>query len=106
MWQEELLQVYLAGPNCFMAAPDKVAALLDWERYHAAWSWESPNGELRGIPREELMASAVELRIGTSDTRRLVLLHKRRVSSDQAETSAMTATAPFARGALGYASTL
>ena len=36
-WHEELLPVFLAGDGCFMAAPEKVADLLSWEKYHEQW---------------------------------------------------------------------
>ena len=74
-WKEELLSVRLAGDECFMAAPEKVADLLDWHAYAARWP---------DIPEAELCASSVSLRIGSTAVHRSVLLHKRRVDSEQA----------------------
>ena len=74
LWQEDLLEVFLAGPQCFMRRPDIVAEMLAWERYHEAWEH---------IPVAELKASAVWLRIGTTTQERLVLMHKRRVDDAQ-----------------------
>ena len=68
-------EVFLAGPNCFMASPSLVAEMLDWKLYHEHWP---------DIPEAELKASAVNLRVGSSENYRLVLLHKRRVSQAQA----------------------
>jgi hypothetical protein len=78
MWREELYEVYLAGPDCFMKAPGEVAKLLHWKTYHQHWP---------DIPEEELKASAVNLRVGDSrpPEYQLLLLHKRRVSQAQAE---------------------
>ena len=67
---------FFAGPECFMQSPAEVAKLLHWKRYHEHWP---------DIPEEELKASAVNLRIGDTDQRQLVLLHKRRVSQAQAD---------------------
>ena len=68
--------VYIAGPGCFMARPDKVAQLLDVRVYHEAWP---------RIPLEELEASAVDLPhkkgLGENTTTK-VLMHKRRVSAE------------------------
>ena len=75
MWREDLEEVFLAGPNCFMASPSLVAEMLDWKLYHEHWP---------DIPEAELKASAVNLRVGSSENYRLVLLHKRRVSQAQA----------------------
>ena len=75
LWREELFSVFLAGDECFMASPSRVADLLSWERYHQHWP---------DIPQAELKASAVNLRIGATDEYRLVLLHRRRVSEAQA----------------------
>ena len=75
-WREELHEVFLAGPDCFMESPSEVAKLLHWKTYHEHWP---------DIPEEELKASAVNLRIGDTDQRQLVLLHKRRVSQAQAD---------------------
>lgn len=77
-WREELHEVFLAGPDCFMESPAEVAKLLHWKAYHQHWP---------DIPEEELKASAVKLRIGDTEPReyQLVLLHKRRVSQAQAD---------------------
>ena len=75
LWREELTHVFLAGPNCFMASPQRVADLLDWKEYHSLWP---------SIPEAELKASAVNLRIGNTDEYRMLLLHKRRVDKMQA----------------------
>ena len=56
-WSEDLQEVYLAGPHCFMQSPEAVAVLLDPETYHEAWDL---------IPKEELLASAVNMRLGDS----------------------------------------
>ena len=53
LWREQLAEVYLAGPKCFMKAPDRVAELLSWESYHERWP---------DIPAQNLQASAVALR--------------------------------------------
>ena len=74
-WSEELYWEFLAGDGCFMKNPGSVAKLLSWEVYHEHWP---------DIPAEELRASAVRLRIGSTDTFQLVLMHKRRVSEAQA----------------------
>ena len=74
-WQEDLKEVFLAGPDCFMASPKLVADLLDWKEYHAFWP---------DIPEAELKASAMNLRMGDTDAYRLVLLHRRRVNNRQA----------------------
>ena len=68
LWQEELWELYLAGPNCFMQNPKAVAKMLDWSVYQQHWT---------GIPEAELKGSAVWLRIGDTDEEWLVLLHKR-----------------------------
>ena len=34
LWKETLREEYLAGPECFMKTPNKVADLLAWEKYH------------------------------------------------------------------------
>ena len=75
LWREVLHDVFLAGPHCFMESPALVAELLAWEHYHQHWP---------DILATELKASAVKLRIGESQDRRLVLLHKRRVHEPQA----------------------
>jgi hypothetical protein len=75
LWQEDLEEVKLAGPDCFMASPSVVAELLDWKTYHEQWP---------DIPEAELKASAVNMRLGNSEEYKLVLLHKRRVSEAQA----------------------
>ena len=74
-WRETLRSVFLAGENCFMAAPEAGAELLAWEKYHRHWPL---------IPAKELQASCVNLRLGTSEHCKLVLLHKRRVTAAQA----------------------
>ena len=58
-----------------MACPAAVAQMLSWEEYHGQWP---------DIPASELRASSVHLRIGETDERKEVLLHKRRVSDAQA----------------------
>ena len=75
-WTESLSSVFLAGDKCFMANPEAVADLLSWEAYAERWP---------DIPPEELRCSAVPLRLGSSEHRRQVLLHKRRVSDRQAD---------------------
>ena len=67
-----------------MKDPDGVAALLDYKLYHQHWSWEGPEGETCGIPEAELKASSVYLRVGNTNKRKHVLLHKRRVNESQA----------------------
>ena len=74
-WKEDLVQVFLAGEQCFMARPEAVADLLDWRTYGERWP---------DIPEEELRCSAVSLRIGTGSKTREVLLHRRRVDHRQA----------------------
>ena len=72
-WYEDLHHEYLAGPSCFMSAPEAVAELLSPERYAKRWPL---------IPREELDASCVDLWIGGSEgATKKVLLHRRRVSA-------------------------
>ena len=74
LWQEDLHEVFLAGPKCFMWNPSAVAEMLAWEHYHEAWPL---------IPEADLKASAVLLRIGATTDERMVLLHKRRVDDEQ-----------------------
>ena len=72
-WGEYLRDVFLAGPQCFMHDPAKVAELLSAEKYHESWPI---------IPRENLMASAVDLPhldLEGNLTFTKVLMHKRRV---------------------------
>ena len=59
-----------------MAAPEKVADLLDWHAYAARWP---------DIPEQELRGSSVSLRIGCTAVHRELLLHKRRVGEEQAQ---------------------
>ena len=73
-WNEELRQVYIAGPSCFMKNPAMVAELLSADWYKKEWPL---------IPVEELDASAVDLPHKGPDgqaTTTKVLMHKRRVS--------------------------
>ena len=73
-WSEELRQVYIAGPSCFMKSPAMVAELLSADWYKKEWPL---------IPAEELDASAVDLPHKAPDgqaTTTKVLMHKRRVS--------------------------
>ena len=84
MWTEDLNFEFLAGEECEMKDPDGVAALLDYKLYHQHWSWEGPEGETCGIPEAELKASSVHLRVGNTNKRKHVLLHKRRVNESQA----------------------
>ena len=74
-WKASRREVYLAGEKCFMRKPEKVAALLDAEKYHEDWPL---------IPLEELKASSVPLPhkgVDNKPTTTLVLMHKRRVSA-------------------------
>ena len=74
-WKPSRHEVYLAGEKCFMRKPEKVAALLDAEKYHESWPL---------IPLEELQASSVPLPhkgVDNQPTTTLVLMHKRRVSA-------------------------
>ena len=77
-WSEDLRQEYLAGDYCFMKNPAKVAELLSLERYQRRWPL---------IPYAELKASCVRLEVeGKKGTEtKMVLLHKRRVSVEQAQ---------------------
>ncbi len=52
-WQEDLRQEYIAGNNCCFPNPEAVQALLRWESYAQVWTL---------VPKEELRASAVQLR--------------------------------------------
>jgi len=74
LWQEDMHEVFLSGPSCFMQNPKAVAEMLAWEAYHAVWP---------DIPAEELKASAVSLPVGDAGDERLVLLHRRRVDEQQ-----------------------
>ena len=68
---------YLAGPNCTMHRPEKVADILSVERCREQWPL---------IPEEELVASAVDFRHGSptgESTSTKVLMHKRRVGAAQ-----------------------
>ena len=70
-WSEELLQKYIAGPQCFMASPHLVAQELDTDWYKSEWPL---------IPPEELDASSVLLpHVGLDGnmTTTRVLMHKR-----------------------------
>jgi len=58
-----------------MRKPEKVVEMLGWQKYHKHW----PH-----IPKEHLIASCVNLKVGNCDEFKLVLLHKRRVSLSQA----------------------
>ena len=73
LWTEELGELFIAGPKFFMKSPASVAALLDFERYAEKWTL---------IPREELLASSVDLphkdALGNW-TSTPVLMHRRRV---------------------------
>ena len=75
-WHEELRQEYISGPSCFMADPAAVAELLSPERYSRRW---------RLIPKDGLLASCVDLQLDTDEANTTkVLMHKRRVSHEQA----------------------
>ena len=82
LWHEDLHELYLAGPDCFMKSPERVAELLAWEAYYDLWL----GTELHDIPalKDDLESSSVELRVGDTDEVRKLLLHKRRVNGDQA----------------------
>ena len=67
-WTEEMLEVFLHGPENFMQNAEAVWQLLSVDRYHQRWPL---------IPLKQLEASAVD--VGTSRKRKLVLMHKRRV---------------------------
>ncbi|CAK0880981.1 unnamed protein product [Prorocentrum cordatum] len=73
-WNDELTQEFIAGPNCFMKNPAKVAHLLSAEWYHEQWDL---------IPWEQLLASSVDLpHLGPDGETMMttpVLMHKRRV---------------------------
>ena len=75
-WSENLTDEYLAGPQCTIPSKGLVAQLLFAEWCASQWPL---------IPREELMASAVDLPHEAQDgscTTTKVLMHKRRVSAD------------------------
>ena len=74
-WAADLRSEYPAGKGCFMRSPKEVAARLPWERYHEHWP---------DIPADELRASSVSLRLGSTSDVELVLMHKRRVDGCQA----------------------
>ncbi|CAK0876828.1 unnamed protein product [Prorocentrum cordatum] len=79
-WVEELHREFPAGKDYLMDNPDAVWELLDVEDYHKRWP---------KIPLEELESSAVIVAAsGTTQengkTEYRVLLHKRRVSQEQA----------------------
>ena len=61
----------------FHGSPGLVADLLAPERYSSRWPL---------IPEQELLASCVDLSVGTAEgSRRKVLMHKRRVDAEQAD---------------------
>ena len=67
-WKEDLLEVFLAGQQCFMLNPDAVWQFLSVERYKQRWPL---------IPESELLASSVS--VSDSFGQKVqVLLHKRR----------------------------
>ena len=75
-WSEDLHYEYIAGAGCKLANREKIADLLDTERYKARWL---------DIPEEELDSSAVEFTYATDhgiETTKHLLLHKRRVSAE------------------------
>ena len=75
-WSENLTDEYLAGPQCTIPSKGLVAQLLSAEWYASQWPL---------IPREELMAPAVDLPHDAQDgscTTTKVLMHERRVSAD------------------------
>ncbi|CAE7197789.1 tkt [Symbiodinium sp. CCMP2592] len=76
-WRESMQQCFLKGPKCFMAAAETVWEMLSLKRYHERWPL---------IPTKELEASSVD--VGTARCPVLVLLHKRRVTSDMARGNA------------------
>ena len=72
-WSENLHSEYLVGSQCSIRDRAKFAESLSAEWYHQRWPL---------IPREELMASAIDFPHLTDDgceTTTKVLLHKRRV---------------------------
>ena len=52
-WQEDLRHERVAGKNCCFSKPEAVQALLHWKSYAQVWT---------SVPKEELRASAVQLR--------------------------------------------
>ena len=73
-WSETLHREYIAGDRCSIPSPGEVAKCLSAEWYSKAWP---------DIPREEIMASAVDFPHldddGLAMTSTKVLMHKRRV---------------------------
>ena len=73
-WSETLHREYLTGDRCTISEPKKVADMLSAKWYCDRWP---------SIPREEVMASAVDFPHpdddGLSMTSTKVLMHKRRV---------------------------
>ena len=53
-WAEERVFLYIAGHKCSFKDPMAVASLLDPERYALVW---------KTVPKNELMASTVSLKI-------------------------------------------
>ncbi len=83
-WQEDLRQEYIAGKNCCFPNPEAAQALLHWKSYAQVWT---------SVPKEELRASAVQLRwypekLMWEAYSEPLLLHKRRITNAMKEGSA------------------
>ena len=83
-WQEDSWQEYIAGRNCCFPNPEAVQALLHWKSYAQVWT---------SVPKEELRASAVQLRwypekLLWEAYSEPLLLHKRRITNAMKEGSA------------------
>ena len=81
-WLEELHDVYLAGSQCFMSKADAVWKMLEVSRYAKRWPLIAATGELEASS-VTVQASGQKSKKSRPD-RYQVLLHKRRVSAEQA----------------------
>ncbi|CAK0796442.1 unnamed protein product, partial [Prorocentrum cordatum] len=80
-WLEELHNVYIAGEQCFMAKPNTVWKMLEVSRYRERWPLIAATGELEASS-VTVVAPDPKKKEGHDEYR--VLLHKRRVTEEQA----------------------
>ena len=81
-WAEELHRVFIAGDKCFMANPNDVWNMLKVERYAERWPLIALTGELEA---SSVTVSAPHKKKKGECNEYRVLLHKRRVTDEQAK---------------------